>query len=78
MNEKHEWRIEQIDQHACGVRQFTSWANVRAKQFHASDNGEIAMKIEIELVQDSIQVNENRHLNKSMKQHSHKRIHKKR
>jgi hypothetical protein len=60
------------------VRQFAGWANVRAKQFHACDNSEIATKTETELGQASIYVNDSKHSKKSSKQYSHKRKHKKR
>lgn len=42
------------------VRKSAGWANVRAKQFHACDNSEIAMKIETELGKASIRVNDNK------------------
>ena len=58
-------------------RPFAGWANVRAKQFHACNNSEIATKTKMVLVQASMHVNERRHSNKSSKQHSHKRKHKK-
>jgi len=60
------------------VRQCAGWANIRAKQFHACDNSEIATIIETELGQARILVNDNRRSKKSSKQHPHKRIHKKR
>lgn len=49
------------------VRQFASWANVCAKQFYAYDNSEIATKIETELGQASIYVNDNKRSKKSSK-----------
>lgn len=55
------------------VRPFIGWANVYEKQFHACDNSEIAKKIETELRQARIYVNDNRCSKKSRKQHSHKR-----
>ena len=54
------------------VRQFVGWANDRAKQFHACDNSEIAMKIETELGQAKIHVNDNMRSKKSNKKHTHK------
>jgi len=46
------------------VRQFVSWANVYAKQFHACDSSEIAMKFETELGEAIIYVNNSRHSKK--------------
>ena len=54
------------------VRQFASWANVCAKQFHACDNSEIATKIETELGKASIYVKDNKRSKKSSKQYSYK------
>ena len=39
------------------VRSFSGWENVRAKQFHACDNSEIATKIETDLGKARIYVN---------------------
>ena len=60
------------------VRYFAGWANVYAKQFHACDSSEIAMKTETKLGQASIYVNNNKRSNKSSKQYSYKQKHKKR
>jgi len=54
------------------VRQFASWANIYAKQFHACDDSEVAMKTKIELGQASIYINDNKRSKKSSKQYSHK------
>lgn len=59
------------------VREFTSWANVHAKQFHACDSNEIETKTETKLGQASIYVNDNKLSKKSRKQYSHKKKHKK-
>ena len=49
------------------VRQLASWANVHAKQFHACDNNEIATKIETELGEAIIYVNDRKNSKKSRK-----------
>ncbi len=60
------------------VRSFTGWANIRAKKFHACDNSERATKIETELGQARIYVNDNRCSKKSSKQYLYKQIRRKR
>ena len=60
------------------VRQFIGWVNVRAKQFHACDNSEIATKTETELEEASIHVNNSKCSKKSSKQYSYKWKRKKR
>jgi len=49
------------------ARQFVGWANVRAKQFHACDNSEMETKIETDLGQASICVNDSKPSKKSNK-----------
>ena len=59
------------------VRRVAESTNVRAKKFHACDNDEIAMKLEIVLGQASIHVNDRKRSKKSSKHYLHKRKHKK-
>ena len=51
------------------VKRVTELANVRAKQFHACNNNEIAMKTETVLGQASMHVNNRKFSKKSRKQH---------
>ena len=59
------------------VKRVTESMTIHAKQSHACDNNEIAMKIETDLGQARIYVNDSRSSKKSIKKHSHKRLHKK-
>ena len=59
------------------VRRVIESTTIHEKQFHACDNNEIAMKIEMVLVQDSMYQNNNKRSLKLRRQRSYKAKHKK-
>ena len=73
------WMKDSVNKSTCmWVKRVAESTTIRAKQFHACDNTKIASKIETMLGKTSIHVNDSKHSKKSRKEHSHKRIHKKR